>query len=385
MGKRQVATFPHPDDLKRFAAAVHRSHAWLLQEWREQVRRLPTAQNLDTPTLNDHIPQLLDQLASALAAGHIESVLDLQLENSPQIHGSQRLRAGFDIVEVVAEYNILREMLHRLADREGIDISSDMSRIVNRVVDSAIALAVDTYAKEKALEMQQRREEHLSFVMHDLRTPLSAMHTAGQILENSIAPEAKTQRFKNMLSLLQRNSDRVNALLRLATQEQYNLAASLIEQLKVAPREFDLWPLVESVIHDLLPLSESTPVRIVNVVPTDLVVFADAVLLNHLLQNLLSNAIKYITSGQIVIGAEYSDKRGSVRCWVKDTGVGIPPERLEKIFEKYETDPKQGGGQGLGLAIVKQVVEAHGGTIAVESVLKQGTQFTFTFPGKAGQ
>jgi signal transduction histidine kinase len=310
-------------------------------------------------------------------AGHTESVLDLELEDSPQIHGSQRLRAGFDIVEVVAEYNILREILHGLALREHIEMSGEICRILNRVLDSAIALAVDTYAKEKALEMQRRREEHLSFVIHDLRTPLSAMHTAGQILEKALPSEVKTERVKNMLDLLQRNSDRVNALLRVAIQEQYNIAASVIAELKVEPRKFDLWPLVESLIHDLLPLSESSPIQIVNAVPADIVAFADAVLVNQLFQNLLSNAIKYTKSGQITIGAEFDH---SVRCWVTDTGTGIPSERLDKIFEKFETDPKQNGGQGLGLAIVKQIVEAHGGEITVESALGRGSTFTFTLP-----
>src|SRR5262249_5375427 len=216
----------------------------------------------------------------------------------------------------------------------------------------------------------------MSFVMHDLRTPLSAMHMVGQILENSIAPDAKTQRVQSMLSLLHRNSERVNALLKMATQEQHNIAANTIEELKVEPREFDLWPLVESLVHDFRPLSESTSIQIVNVVPTDFVVFADAVLLNQVFQNLLSNAIKYTKTGQIAIGAEYEGKHA--RCWVQDTGVGIPADLLGKVFEKFITDPEKRGGQGLGLAIVKQIVEAHRGTVAVQSTSGEGSKFIFT-------
>jgi signal transduction histidine kinase len=382
VGTRHFRKVPYEDELKRFARAIHDNREELLNQWRIEVRRLLTALKLDVPTLNDHIPPLLEQLASALATGEKESVLDLQLEHSPEIHGSQRLRAGFDIVEVVAEYNILREVLHGLAQRESIDITPDIIRILNRVVDSAIALAVDTYAKERALEMQQRREEHLSFVMHDLRTPLSAIDTAGQILDDSLPPAARTQRVQNMLGVLRRNSERLNALLKVATQEQYNIAAATIEELKIEPRQFDLWPLVEGLIHDLHPLSESTPVRMVNAVPTEFVVFADAVLLNQVFQNLLSNAIKYTQSGQIVIGAEYIDAGGSASCWVKDTGKGIPAERIDRIFAKFETDPEKKGGQGLGLAIVKQTIEAHGGQVSVESTLGLGSQFTFTLPGK---
>jgi two-component system phosphate regulon sensor histidine kinase PhoR len=372
-------------DLKHFAEVIHHDRDKLLGKWRREIRRLPTARKMDVPTLNDHIPALLDELGSALLAGGTESVLDLELENSPKIHGTQRLHAGFDIVEVVAEYNILREILHGGAEDNGITLNAHISRILNRVIDSAIALAVDTFAKERALEMQHRREEHLSFVMHDLSTPLSAMHMVGQILERTIPADAKTQQIQSMLSLLQRNSDRVNALLKLATQEQYNIATSTIQELKVEPREFDLWPLVEALIQDLRPLAESAPVKIVNVVPTDLVVFADAVLLNQVFQNLISNAIKYTKTGQIVIGAKYSEdgpENSEVGCWVQDTGAGIPAGRLEKVFEKFETDPERKGGQGLGLAIVRQIVEGHGGKVAVESIEGQGAKFTFTLPGR---
>jgi signal transduction histidine kinase len=381
LGNQQFAKTPPHDDLERFADAIRLNRWQLLQEWRFQVRRLPAAQKLDIPTLNDHIPPLLDQLASALAAGHTESILELELEDNPRIHGTERLRAGFDIVEVVAEYNILREILQDLSGREAIAMTPEVTRILNRVVDGAIALAVDTYAKERALDMQLRREEQLSFIMHDLRTPLSAMHTAAQILDNSLQSEAKTQRVQNMLALLRRNADRVNALLKVATQEQYNIAASTIAELKVESREFDLWPLVEGLIHDLRPLSESTPVQMANTIPADFVVFADAVLLNQVFQNLLSNAIKYTQAGQIILGAEYSAE-GDAQCWVQDTGAGIPSDRLQKIFKKFETDPEKNGGQGLGLAIVKQIVEGHGGSVDVESTVGQGSKFSFTLPAK---
>src|SRR5256712_2550326 len=228
---RKNATNSH---LKKFGEIVQQHRDELLAEWRKKISRLPAAQSLDTPTLNNHIPHLFDELALALTAGDTESLLDLQLHDSPKIHGGLRLRAGFDIVEVVAEYNILRELLSALAEKESVDITGDPNRILNAVIDRAVALAVDTYAKEKALEIQQRREEHLSFVIHDLRTPLTAIHAAGRILETSLADAAKTGRVGNMLDILQRNALRLNALVTTASQEQYNLAASTAEEVKVA-------------------------------------------------------------------------------------------------------------------------------------------------------
>lgn len=83
----------------------------------------------------------------------------------------------------------------------------------------------------------------------------------------------------------------------------------------------------------------------------------------------------------VSIGAEA--KGDHIECWVKDSGKGIDPDRIEKIFDKFETDYSE--GQGLGLAIVKKVVEAHGGKVSVESQPGQGSRFCFTVPQVASQ
>lgn len=332
MAQRNRKDSPY-GDLKKFASIIQEHRDELLKEWRERVRLLPAARDLDNPTLNDHIPHLFDALTQELTAGGTESVLDLQLHDSPKIHGGLRLRAGFDIVEVVAEYNILRELLSNIAERQNVDTTGDPNRILNRVVDRAVALAVDTYAKEKALEIQQRREEQLSFLIHDLKTPLSAIHAAGRILETSLAGDTLTGRVGNMLDIVRRNALRLNALITTASQEQYNLAASTAEQVKVAHREFDLWPVVQAMIWDLRALVENVPVQIINAVPENCVVYADPVLITQVFQNLLSNAIKYTAKGEITFGANTTEVN-KVRCWVRDTGAGIPNGPAGKDLRK---------------------------------------------------
>jgi signal transduction histidine kinase len=180
-----------------------------------------------------------------------------------------------------------------------------------------------------------------------------------------------------MLEVLNRNAGRINALVEAAAREQSNLVAAGLDQRRIERREIELWPLVEGLIFDLQPVNHPS-VEIVNSVPNDFVVFADALLLTQVFQNLLSNAIRYTTDGKIVVGAENLESR--VRCWVSDTGSGIPAERLAKIFDKLETDPDNKGGLGLGLAIVKQIVERHGGQIFVESRVDEGSTFSFTLP-----
>ena len=125
-------------------------------------------------------------------------------------------------------------------------------------------------------------------------------------------------------------------------------------------REFDLWPFVEALIHDLHPVAETGSTRLISSVP-DFVVYADASLIKRVLQNLIANAISYTPRGEITIRARDTGRVGEVECFVRDNGAGIQPERLQFVFDKEETDPNKEGGLGLGLAIVKTFVEAHDG------------------------
>ena len=380
MGLPQRPQFPDTDvHLKALADLIPVHKDKLMHDWRSEVRRLPAAQKLDAPTLNDMMPRVLDELARALRAGHTESVTDIYLKEGPRLHGLERLHAGFDIVEVVSEYSILHELVQDLAVTHGVDISGEPAIIINRVFDRGIAAAVDTYAREKTVELQQRREEHLAFVVHDIRTPLAAMETARAVLSRSLPEDMKSGQIADMLAVLERNAARVNALLQDATDEQHRMILATQETL-AQRREIDLWPLVERLLAEMEPLVGQAGIRIINAVPGDLVAFADALMLSQILQNLVSNAIRYTPQGTITIGAEPSGAGRSVRMWVQDTGRGIEPERLGKIFEKLETDRRHEGGLGLGLSIVKQLVMAHGGDVSVASEMGRGSTFSFDVP-----
>ena len=368
-------------DLGQLATLIRQKHDELLAHWRQEVRLLPIAEHLDAPTLNNHIPDLLEELACELEAACDETLIEAHLKENPIIHGLDRLRIGFDVEEVVTEYNVLRDAIQTLAERHGIGLQGSAARIVNRVLDRAIGLAVKTYATQKALEVQQRREEHLTFVVHDLKSPLNAMWMATSLLKRKFPDEVKDEEAVLMLNTIHRNAERLNALIGKVLHEEANL--DTITSLQLQRREVDLWPLVEALINDLQPLAQNSDTSITNTIPKDLIVIADAHLLSQVFQNLLSNAIEYTPGGKIMIGARRESANDVVECWVIDDGAGIPEERIDHVFERLETDPEKAGGTGLGLAIVKEVVEAHGGQVTVESKLKEGTTFRFTLPGKA--
>jgi two-component system phosphate regulon sensor histidine kinase PhoR len=369
------------DLLDKLAALIRQERESLLEQWRRDVRHIPGAQDLDTPTLNDHIPELLEELATTLESEQDETMPEPHMELNPKAHGLQRLRDGFDIVEVVAEYNVLRNALQDLAEIHGLVLQGSAGHIINRVLDEAIGAAVDAYARQKAIELQQRRQEHLSFVAHDLRTPIVAISIASEILERNLPADAQGEETSLMLSALQRNVKRLDGLVTKVIQEEKNL--NLDEALQVECREFDLWPVVHDLIRSLTPLAEAAGTELRNRVSIRLVVFADAGLLTQVFQNLISNAIDYTPKGEIVIEAKEMDAEGGVECSVRDNGAGIAEDFIGKVFDKLETDPLKKGGIGLGLAIVKQIVEAHGGEITVESELGVGSIFRFTLPGPA--
>jgi two-component system phosphate regulon sensor histidine kinase PhoR len=365
--------------LNQLAALIRQEREALLSRWRQQVRPLPSARQLDVPTLNDHVPGLLDELAAALQSRSDQTIPEALCESSPTAHGLQRLQEAFDIEEVVAEYNILRACIHDLADDNNLALQGKPFHIINRVFDRAIGLAVQTYATQRALEVQRRREEYLAFVAHDLRTPLSAISLAGRFLETTL--QGGGAEAARMLKALRRSVQHLEGLVAKVLDENANLQTEL--GMKLERREFDLWPLVEALIHDLHPVAGTNSTRLINMVPDDLVVYADASLLRRVFENLIGNAVKYTPRGEICLGARDLGAEEAIECWVDDNGAGIPEEFLERVFDKGETDPENTGGTGLGLAIVKTLTEAHGGKVTVESKEGVGSTFRLLLPMKA--
>ncbi|MDQ5847572.1 MAG: HAMP domain-containing histidine kinase, partial [Pseudomonadota bacterium] len=310
-------------DLDQLAGLIKRERDGLLFRWRQQVRELPSAQHLDAPTLNDHLPQLIDELAAALQARSDETIPQALSEASAPAHGLQRVQDGYDIEEVVAEYNILRGCIHDLAQANGLTLQGKPFHILNRVLDGAIGLAVKTYAAGRALDVRQHREEYLAFVAHDLRTPLNAISLATSVLELALPAQSASAAHAQMLKTLRRNVKHLDGLVGKVIEENTNLLSEL--GIKLERRAFDLWPLVEALVHDLHPVADTARTRLINQVSDDLVVYADAGVLRRVFQNVIANAITYTPRGEVVIGARQSGAEGTIECWVSDNGAGIPP------------------------------------------------------------
>ena len=347
-----------------------------MNEWRERAGHLLRELNLDKPTLTDHLPGLVAEIIRNLAHGREDEPPTEHSSGSPPVHGVQRVYDGLDVDEVVAEYNLLRVAFIVIAERNGLHVVGPAARIINHGIDEAVRQAVAAFAKQQALIRQAQVDEHLAFVAHDLRTPLNAVSLLVTELRRSLEPGALAET-GDLFEMLGRNVQRLNALITRVLDSHIDTPVEGTP-FRPAKRPFELWPLVQRLVHDLRPVALQEGIEVVNEIPRTLNVQADAGLVAQVFQNLLSNSFKYSPGGRVVIQAQEDDE--VVTCVVRDNGAGIPADLLERVFDKLITDPAR-KGTGLGLAIVKQIVEAHGGAVSAASTPGDGATFTFTLPG----
>ncbi|MHB8646216.1 MAG: ATP-binding protein [Thermomicrobiales bacterium] len=264
------------------------------------------------------------------------------------------------------------------------DYSGDERRLLTTFANQA-ALAIDRArlieeaTRAAALEEADRlKSALLAAVSHDLRTPLASIKaSATSLLQEEIAWDAATQR--EFLTAIDEETDRLARLV----ANLLDLTRIQGGALKPEKEWNEIGELIASVTDRLTPLLQTHSLRVA-IAPDLPPVACDFVEITQVLANLIENAVKYSDPGtEIAVTADRD--RAMMRVAVTDHGFGIPPEDVPHVFETFYRVRREGrgrqiGGTGLGLAICKGFVEAHGGTIAVRSVVGHGSTFTFTLP-----
>ncbi|MDI6871079.1 MAG: ATP-binding protein [Bacillota bacterium] len=231
--------------------------------------------------------------------------------------------------------------------------------------------------------LERVRSEFVANVSHELRTPLTSLQGFVETLQDGAADDPATlHRFLGIIAAeTARLARLVDDLLDLSRLESGLLA------LRSSP--VDLGALIQRTLAFYEPAAQAKRVTLEAAVPPDLPpVPGDEDLLEQVLRNLVDNAVKYTPEGgRVEVAAEqvsYPDRRREVVVRVADTGPGIPPEHLPRLFERfYRVDrarSRQLGGTGLGLAIVKHIVERHGGRVWLESAPGAGARFSVALP-----
>lgn len=216
------------------------------------------------------------------------------------------------------------------------------------------------------------KDDFVSSVSHEFRTPLTSILGYVEILLGDEPEQAQ----REMLEIIHRNSERLLTLVS-------DLLSSRNGQLIVTPEAVDVAELVRSSVSSAMPRAAAAGVELESRTPERLEAHVDGARISQVLDNLVSNAIKYSPDGGRVLVSLVQDD-GHLACRITDTGMGMSPEDASEVFAKFfrSSSVRRTAipGVGLGLPISKAIIEAHGGTIGVDSTLGEGTTFTFRVP-----
>ena len=243
---------------------------------------------------------------------------------------------------------------------------------IGRLAESFNTMAAQMDANDRA------RKAFISNVSHELRTPVAII--LGHAEQLKARPEARDEGISSALDAIEMEGQ---MLVRLV--DDLFTSAKLEENtLQLRPTTIELHTVVENVLATIRTSAwQDRKVSVESVVSPDLrPVKADEQRLQQIISNLVYNALRHTPAGGLVV-VRAEQQGGFMHVSVIDTGMGMDQVTAERVFSRYyqsERNKRHGEGTGLGLSIVQQLVEAHGGTITVESVPGSGTTFTFTLP-----
>ncbi|GIE74072.1 two-component sensor histidine kinase [Actinoplanes philippinensis] len=276
---------------------------------------------------------------------------------------------GTVVVTVLAGWRLVRP-LRTLTDAAAAHVPATVS---SRDEIGRLARALNDATRRREQADEQRRTM-VNDVAHELRTPLGNIRTWLEAAQDDLAPTDA-----QLLALLHEEALQLQHII----DDLGDLAAADAGTLRVEMEPIPLRDVIVQVVDSQQGSAYAAGVRLEADVTGDPVVTADQARLRQVVGNLVSNAIRYTApGGSVTVGA--ADTTISVR----DTGAGIAPDDLPKIFDRFwradGSRSRATGGSGLGLAIARQLTEAHGGTIEVESEPGRGTVFTVHLPDPAG-
>lgn len=350
------------------AALLSERRQELIDRWSAAVLRETVSEPLSHAELIDQMPLFIDELIAALYPEALP--LPPAGENAVE-HGAQRLNLGFNVAEVVREYGALHRCIIEIADEAKLTITSHEQTVLAKCLNAGIANAVSQYVSERDAELHRQMSEHLGFIAHEVRNPLSSARMAFGLLQRREL--ASGGRVVDLLAkTLRRTSEVVDNTLQHASLS-----------LGVTPRaeRLLLTPLLEDIVFDCMAEAQVKGIDVVVTAPADLAVQADARLLNSAIANLLRNGLKFSHPSTIInVRARRREGADRIEIEIEDACGGLPEGRAEDLFKPLVQRGTEQSGFGLGLAIAQQAAVAHGGSLAVRDLPGHGCIFTLDLP-----
>ncbi|HPU23617.1 MAG TPA: ABC transporter substrate binding protein [Candidatus Kapabacteria bacterium] len=235
-------------------------------------------------------------------------------------------------------------------------------------------------SEEELKHINDTKDKFFSIVAHDLRNPIGSSRS---LLETILFyfDDMKPDELKKMLNVMYETSKRTYEML----ENLLTWAKAQMRKIEFTPFIQPIYGVVEQNVKLFHQTAKNKEIQINNLVPNELLAYFDTNLIDTVIRNLLSNAIKFTPHyGTVLIGADDNFDENYIVVFVKDSGVGVEKERLEKLFEMSKARSTQGTagerGSGLGLLLCKEFVEISGGQIWAESEPNKGTVIYFTLP-----
>jgi signal transduction histidine kinase len=360
----------------------------IIDLWGKRARdELPSARHQEEPALIDSLPDFLDFLFRTLSNDKEEKGTNWAIADQ---HGKHRAQSGgYDLEELIQEYDILRKTIFEVLERDGPLDPRERDIIVGTVM-YAVKDATAEFARYRigeetnlrrqieedvvALEMQRElREQFVLTLSHDMRNPLTAARAGAQLIMRN--PGNVEILFKLGTRIVD-NIDRVDNMIR-DLLDASRVAAG--ERLALQLQECDLKAVVSDVIAEMSTVHGG---RFIVRAPDGLKVWIDCDALRRALENMLTNAVKYGDQHQ-KITTSVETHGDNFELSVHNHGPCLSNEQQQRIFEPFhrEHKPKDDTkGWGLGLTLVRGVAQSHGGTVRVKSAPAEGTTFTMILP-----
>ena len=223
-------------------------------------------------------------------------------------------------------------------------------------------------------ETIDQRENFVSCLTHDLRTPLVAANRMLDLINKEVFGDVNGEQKEAISNIVSSNQNMLEMLNTLLETHQYELGKKALSFITV-----DLQQLIKNVVTELQPLAEEKEIELISEIDSGVLeVKGDRLELRRVITNLLSNALKFTDKGEVKISLNQTESQ--VIIAVKDSGIGISEQDQETIFQRFHQGNHRRAGKGLGLYLCQQIINAHQGRIAVKSELNQGTTFTVSLP-----
>lgn len=263
--------------------------------------------------------------------------------------------------------------IHTITDKDNIEVI-DLNMDITSLKESENTLIA---LNQQVIEAKKESDKFLNSISHEIRTPLNSIVGFSNLFVNTAEPEEK----KNFEEIINTNINQlielINNIILIARIDAHTIRL-VEESIPVNQLLKNLLIESERSLKQDKAYADKNIILISNLPATESYITTDKKMLIQIFTNLISNALKFTDNGTVTIG--YTKEDAIYRFYVKDTGIGIAAENMEKLLERFEKIDTFTQGTGLGLPLCKSILNTIGGQISVKSILNQGSEISFTLP-----